>query len=581
MERLGKEAEDKIRQWTASWVSNQLSWSEWRDHILGLGLNLEDPAVHLAVERAIRRSLPGKSLGQRIKERGAALLTGAFALLVLGLLAFSLFRITQLAGQLQETTVSLNRLDVSTLNQLVEWAKRPAKVELSTDKGTLDADGRSTATITITVTNPLGQAVSEGTEVALTVQPELGTVPSPVTTGRDGTATATFTAGNSVGTVTITATAGTASARTSLTLEEPPKAQLAIGMSIEPTEVQAGGEITLTFTITNTGEAAAEGVTLWCNIPQGTAVKSTTPPGTSAGSQVQWSNLSLAPGKTSTATLCLTVGVATQAISITQDGFGIYAGQQKIEVSKPEQLPTVKVWSPLKVTVSPTILLATGTPFTVTAQITDAQGNAVANTSVTFAVVTPTECTMCTITGTATVTTTNEGKADFMLQTGQQAGSVTISASTASSRGTAPIEITTTAVTSETLSLWHTDSFTKVITFNLEVPMQLLGKASGHYQKVSVQVWVPTKCVTGHVTGQGDNYSLTNVQGQEIKVKIGATPEKEAGTLQDGAENYPLTRVIQEYNNGQSQWTLVEIEGWVPLYHGGSLQLRPASSAGP
>ena len=97
----------------------------------------------------------------------------------------------------------------------------PATVTVMANPGSIPANGTSTSTITVIVTDQYGNAVADGTGVTLDYSPTaLGILsPSSIAT-TNGSGSATFTADTVTGTVTITATAGSAVGMTLLTLTE-------------------------------------------------------------------------------------------------------------------------------------------------------------------------------------------------------------------------------------------------------------------------------------------------------------------------------------------------------------------------
>ncbi|WP_067048158.1 Ig-like domain-containing protein [Methanofollis ethanolicus] len=90
----------------------------------------------------------------------------------------------------------------------VGTAAAEPQMHLQTGTAWLVAGSDGTSTVTSTVTDSDGAPLA-GQSVAFSCDPALGTVsPSTLTTGTDGTATATFRAGTRSGTATITATSG-------------------------------------------------------------------------------------------------------------------------------------------------------------------------------------------------------------------------------------------------------------------------------------------------------------------------------------------------------------------------------------
>lgn len=136
---------------------------------------------------------------------------------------------------------------------------------------TLVADGVSTATLTVTATDPYGNPVADGTVVDFEMAPSLGTIAPDTTTTTGGTATAVFTAGTITGTVHITATVDGQPGSTTVTLVAMPRHFVYLplvlrahgpnlvveDLTVEPPNPQPGQPVLVTVTVRNAGSASA------------------------------------------------------------------------------------------------------------------------------------------------------------------------------------------------------------------------------------------------------------------------------------------------------------------------------------
>jgi len=97
----------------------------------------------------------------------------------------------------------------------------PATVTVTANPASIAANGSSTSTITVDVTDLYGNAVADGTGILLDYSPTaLGVLVPLILTTTNGSGSAVFTADIVTGTVTITATAGSAVGSTQLELTE-------------------------------------------------------------------------------------------------------------------------------------------------------------------------------------------------------------------------------------------------------------------------------------------------------------------------------------------------------------------------
>jgi protocatechuate 3,4-dioxygenase beta subunit len=147
----------------------------------------------------------------------------------------------------QATVSAQATINSQNLNASVNVRVRPgppAKVSVAANPLSLPADGRSTATITVSVTDANDNPVKDGTLVTLRLEnPPPGTVLLPsgntsmnlFTSG--GQATATLLAGTIPGGATISATSSETISNTTFSAANSPKLTLPIGITLQPLQV--------------------------------------------------------------------------------------------------------------------------------------------------------------------------------------------------------------------------------------------------------------------------------------------------------------------------------------------------------
>ncbi len=130
-----------------------------------------------------------------------------------------------------------------------------ASMTLSADPTSIPADGSGSTSITATLTDDAGNAVTQGTSV--TFSTTLGTLSSGTTTTPDdtGVVIVSLIAGTTAGPVTVTATSNNVTQTTSVTFTESGGGASTIIVSAHPTSIVADG--TSTSTITATVKSAA------------------------------------------------------------------------------------------------------------------------------------------------------------------------------------------------------------------------------------------------------------------------------------------------------------------------------------
>ena len=188
-------------------------------------------------------------------------------------------------------------------------------VVLQAEPTTLVADGVSTATLTVTATDAYGNPVADGTLVDFAVAPPLGTVaPDPAATS-GGTATATFTAGPTAGTVVVSATVGERVATTTLHLVA--GGVHTVVLRAEPTTLVADGVSTATLTVTATdayGNPVADGTAVDFAVAPPLGTVAPDPATTSGGTAVA---VFTAGTTTGTVRITATVGGHSDAVTLT------------------------------------------------------------------------------------------------------------------------------------------------------------------------------------------------------------------------------------------------------------------------
>ena len=176
--------------------------------------------------------------------------------------------------------------DTGTINSVVFVVGPTGIVTLASSAAQLTADGRSTATLTATVTDAFGNNRPDGTNVTFTTT--RGSVGSTTVTKMttNGVATATLTSSTAAGTATLTATADGVSGTTTVSFvptggagpraspgggtggtqgQIPPEIMLAY-MNVHPQRLYAGEPVTITTNVSNTGGCTGQyTVTLMIN----------------------------------------------------------------------------------------------------------------------------------------------------------------------------------------------------------------------------------------------------------------------------------------------------------------------------
>ena len=281
-----------------------------------------------------------------------------------------------------------------------------ANVAISADPATLPANGSSTSTISALVTdangNPVaGESVSFGTT--------LGTInPATATTDENGLATATLTSTTTADTATVSATANGIAASTDVPFLAGGPSNVAV--TADPTTLTADGTSTSSISALVTDENG--------NPLSGQEVTFATTDGTIAPSSATTDANGVA---TATLTSSTTAGTAT--VNATAD-----SAVGSVDVTFAAGAPATIV-----VTADPESLTADGTSTSsVTAMVTDANGNPVAGAEVSFVT---TEGSIA-----ATATTDNTGTAAVLLTAPTTAGTATVSATAGDASGSTSVE---------------------------------------------------------------------------------------------------------------------------------------------
>ena len=177
----------------------------------------------------------------------------------------------------------------------------PAHLTVVADPEQIPADGKSTSTITATVSDAQSNPVPDGTNV--TFATSLGVIGPATVPTTNGVATATLHSGKVPGTATVTVKAGTLTRKVKVEFLTTKPAHLVL--EADPTEIPADGKSTSTITAT-VSDAQNNPV------PDGTLVKFTTSLGTIGPGTVQ------TQGGVATATLHsgTTVGTATVTVKV-------------------------------------------------------------------------------------------------------------------------------------------------------------------------------------------------------------------------------------------------------------------------
>lgn len=153
-------------------------------------------------------------------------------------------------------------------------------LELIADPPTVKAGG--TSTITVMVLDSDGDAAPDGTAVALSASPALGTLANAALTTVAGEAATLFTAGETEGSVVISATCGAAT--TSITLTIGARIPASIELIAEPATVKTGATTTITARVRDAdGETLPDGTAVSLSVSPALGALTNTAPTTVAG----------------------------------------------------------------------------------------------------------------------------------------------------------------------------------------------------------------------------------------------------------------------------------------------------------
>ena len=413
----------------------------------------------------------------------------------------------------------------------------PATVAVTANPDTVTADGSSTSTITAVVTDANGNPIA-GTEVSFATT--LGAIATTATTDANGVATVTLTASTTAGTATVSATAGTASGSADVVFTSGPAANMAV--NADPATLPANGSSTSTIsaliTDANGNPVAGESVdfaTTLGAIDPGTATTN------DQGIAV--------------ATLTSTTSTGTATVSATANG-----------ITNSTAVPFL-AGGPSNVAVSadPTTLTADGSSTsTISALVTDENGNPLSGQEVTF------ETTAGTI-DLATATTGANGVATATLTSSTTAGTATVSATADSAVGTTDVEFSagapaTIAVSAEPTSLTADGSSTSAISAvvtdangnpvaGAEVSFATTTGAvnatatTAENGVATATLTAPTTAGTATVTATADAASgstdVTFVAGSAANAAVSADPP---ALPADGSSTSTITAVITDEN---------------------------------
>jgi len=287
----------------------------------------------------------------------------------------------------------------------------PNIINLTATPNNLSADGASTSTIRAVVNDARGNAVANGEVISFRVTTGTGLLSAPTATTTNGVATLTYTASNSVGFETITAlSANGISGSVTITLIS----AIVGSVTVSPgsSEIAADG-ISQTLIMSTVKDINGN------NVADGTAVNFSTSAGTlSAATSTTVNGIA-------TSTLTSSVNVGTATVTVTAGG--VSATTAVLFVSG--------AVSTIRLTATPGILAADGASTSeISATVTDANGNAVDNETITFTIV--------------------QGSGSFSAPTATTGGGVATVTYTASQNpGTVVIEAASTNSTSSTIDI--------------------------------------------------------------------------------------------------------------------------------
>ncbi|MEW6684789.1 MAG: invasin domain 3-containing protein [Candidatus Edwardsbacteria bacterium] len=196
-----------------------------------------------------------------------------------------------------------------------------ANITLTANPTTILPDGKSTSTITATVTDAYGNLVSMNTTVNFTTT--LGTITSSANTNASGQAIATLTSATKVGTSVVTATSGSGLAQTQVTFSDAP---IKLVLAANPNSILANGvstaTITATLTDTTTGQPMAGQI-----VQFSTTAGTITPEATTNSSGVATATLTSIANNTD-----VTANVKAEAFTFSKFGVSIRV-QQTVNVT--------------------------------------------------------------------------------------------------------------------------------------------------------------------------------------------------------------------------------------------------------
>lgn len=185
------------------------------------------------------------------------------------------------------------------------------RVELRADPATVKTG--STSAITVKVLDDDGETAPDGTAIALSVSPALGTLPSAAPTTVEGEAKTVFTAGATTGQAVITATSGGASATMTLTIGA--RVPATIQLSADPSTVNARAASTVTARVLDAdGEAVPDGTAVDLSVSPALGTLANTALPTVAGKA---KTLFTAGATTGQAVIIATSGAASASLSLT------------------------------------------------------------------------------------------------------------------------------------------------------------------------------------------------------------------------------------------------------------------------
>jgi hypothetical protein len=149
-----------------------------------------------------------------------------------------------------QATISASSGPITATITITLVDRSPSLLQINVSPSSLDADGRSSAGVTVFVFDASGQAVPDGTVVNLSILPSStgsGSLGSTSLTTSKGVVTTTFTAGLQGGTVYLSAQAGSVSVTTPVYLVD--RSPRRISLSINPMTIEQNGQATITATV--------------------------------------------------------------------------------------------------------------------------------------------------------------------------------------------------------------------------------------------------------------------------------------------------------------------------------------------